>query len=172
MNVAAMETCLDTSQTVAQFRDMVYGIALTHTKNRADAEDVFQEVFLVYHRKQPPFVSDERRKAWLITTTLNCSKQLTLGSWRKKVVPIHEQDLESHSDECFHFRTDEQDMVFSALQQLSDQYRIVLHLFYFEDMSVAQISSMLGLEVGTVKVRLLRGRAKMREKLEGEYFDE
>jgi RNA polymerase sigma-70 factor (ECF subfamily) len=178
MNAVATEVCLDTAQAIARYRDMVYGIALTHTKNRSDAEDVFQEVFLVYHRKQPPFDDGERRKAWLITTTLYCAKQLTMSSWRRKVVPLHEVALDGQPDDSFHFRTDEQDAVFAALQELPSKYRTVLHLFYFEDMPIAQIASTLDIEAGTVKVQLSRGRAQMRSKLaglkelKGEYFDE
>jgi RNA polymerase sigma-70 factor (ECF subfamily) len=155
---------------------MVYGIALTHTGNRSDAEDVFQEVFLVYHRKQPSLEGDERCKAWLITTTLNCARQLTASSWRRKVVPLYESTVDGRDEERdgdrFAFRTEEQDAVFAALQQLPRKYRSVLHLFYFEDMSVAQIALALGIEAGTVKVQLSRGRAQMRERLKGEYFDE
>jgi RNA polymerase sigma-70 factor (ECF subfamily) len=177
MEAAAIKTCLSTADAIARYRDMVYGIALTHTSNRSDAEDVFQEVFLVYHRKRPLFESGERCKAWLITTTLNCAKQLTTSSWRRKVVPLYGQGadgqgVDGQTDERFRFRTDEQDAVFAALQELPSKYRTVLHLFYFEDMSVAQIGAALDIEVGTVKVQLSRGRAQMRERLKGEYCHE
>jgi RNA polymerase sigma-70 factor (ECF subfamily) len=172
MNAATTMARPDTSQVIARHRDMVFAIALTHTRNRSDAEDVFQEVFLAYHRKQPAFDDDERRKAWLIVTTLNCSRRITTGSWRNKVVPISGGVLDEQTDDGFHFRTDEQDAVFYALQELAPHYRTVLHLFYFEDMSVAQISAVLGIEVGTVKVQLSRGRAQMRDRLKGEYFHE
>ena len=172
MNVVAEEAGLDTSNAIALYKDMVYAIALTHTKNRADADDVFQEVFLTYHRKQPSFNDAEHRKAWLIVTTVYCARQLTTSSWRKKVIPLHEQAESQQDDHRFHFRTEEQDLVFTALQELPTKYRTVLHLFYFEDLSIAQISLMLGIEVGTVKVQLFRARALMRDKLKGEYFDE
>jgi RNA polymerase sigma-70 factor (ECF subfamily) len=172
MNAEVKPVCLDTTQVVSRYRDMVYSIALTHTHSRTDAEDVFQEVFLVYHRKQPLFSDDERRKAWLIVTTLNCAKQLVANSWNRKVVPLHEEASEGSADDDFHFRTAEQDAVFTALQELPHKYRTVLHLFYFEDMSIAQISSVLGVEAGTVKVQLSRGRAQMRDKLKGGYFDD
>jgi RNA polymerase sigma-70 factor (ECF subfamily) len=172
MNAVAKELCPDTTQVIDRYRDMVYAIALTHSGNRADADDVFQEVFLAYHRKQPSFDDEERRKAWLITTTLNCARQLVSSSWRRKVVPIHGQTLDEVADDSFHFRTDEQNDVFAALQELAGKYRTVLHLFYFEDMSIAQISAALDIEIGAVKVRLSRGRAQMRDRLKGEYFNE
>ncbi|MDR1183743.1 MAG: sigma-70 family RNA polymerase sigma factor [Coriobacteriales bacterium] len=172
MNAAATQVRLDTSQAIALYRDMVYAIALTHTRSRFDAEDVFQEVFLAYHRKQPLFDDNERCKAWLIVTTLNCSKQVTAGAWRSKVVPINGERIDERVDASFHFRTDEQDAVFSALQELPSRYRTVLHLFYFEDMSISQIASVLDIEAGTVKVQLSRGRAQMRDRLKGAYFNE
>jgi len=172
MNTVAKEVHLETTGIINLYKDMVYGIALTHTRNKSDAEDVFQEVFLTYHRKQPSFDSSERQKAWLIVTTINCARQVTNSSWQKKVVLIREQIEDEESADQQRFRTDEQDMIFAALQELPARYRTVLYLHYFEDLSLAQISKTLGIEVGTVKVQLFRGRALMRERLKGEYFDE
>ncbi|HBT94611.1 MAG TPA: RNA polymerase subunit sigma-24 [Coriobacteriia bacterium] len=176
LNEPALE-CLATTEVIGQYKDMVYSIALTHTRNRHDAEDVFQEVFLTYHRKSPVFADPERRKAWLITTTLNCAKQNTMSSWRRKVVPIREDivdetpgdDLVGHD---FRFRTDEQDQLFRALRELPEKYRTVLHLFYFEDLSIADMATILNIETGTIRVQLSRARASMREKLKGDHFDE
>lgn len=173
MNTVARSITRDTSEALSRYKSMVYGIALTHTKNRNDAEDVFQEVFLAYHRKQPQFDDEERRKAWLIVTTLNCAKQVYSSSWSQKVVLLHDADSPEPEDAHFPFRTDEQDEVFQALQDLPDHYRIVLHLFYFEDLSIAQISATLNIEPGTVKTQLSRGRAQMRDLLkEGAYFND
>jgi RNA polymerase sigma-70 factor (ECF subfamily) len=162
----------DTRTVVELYRDMVYRIALTHTRCRSDADDVFQEVFLVYHRKQPDCANEEHRKAWLINTTINCSRQLTGSSWSKKVVPLHDADLQPAEDDRFHFRSDAEDAVLAALQELPLPYRTVLHLFYFEDQPIAQIATTLGIAPGTVKVQLSRGRAQIRTALKGEYFDD
>ena len=172
MNAVAKEVHLETTGIINLYKDMVYGIALTHTRNKTDAEDVFQEVFLTYHRKQPCFDSSERQKAWLIVTTINCARQITSSSWQKKVVLIRDQIEDGESADQMRFRTDEQDLVFAALQELPARYKTVLYLHYFEDLSLIQISKLLGIEVGTVKVQLYRGRALMRERLKGEYFHE
>ena len=66
----------------------------------------------------------------------------------------------------------EQNLVFAALRTLSDSYRTVLHLFYFEDLTTARIAEVLDLSVATVKMRLSRGRAMMRDRLTGGLFDE
>lgn len=167
---------METSEVIARYKGMVYGISLTHTRTRLDAEDVFQEVFLAYHRKQPQFTDEERQKAWLITTTLNCAKQVYSSSWNKKVVLLPSADSpHTKESEGFSFRTDEQDEIFQALQDLPVQYRTVLHLFYFEDLPITQIAKILDREPGTIKTQLSRGRAQMRDKLkgmEGAYFNE
>ena len=57
---------------LAQYGDTVYRLAFAYTRNRADADDVFQEVFLRYFRRAPAFETEEHRKAWLIRVTINC----------------------------------------------------------------------------------------------------
>ena len=162
---------LDTHGVVLRYQRMVYGIALSHTGCRGDADDAFQEVFLAYHRRHLEFRSEEHRKAWLITTTLNCARQISGSSWRTRVVP-----LAPGADEAapvqFEFATVEQNLVFKALRTLPIQYRSVLHLFYFEDLAISRIAEALDVSVPTVKMRLSRGRRMMRDQLTGGVFDE
>ncbi|MCL2803419.1 MAG: sigma-70 family RNA polymerase sigma factor [Micrococcales bacterium] len=161
---------LGTGEVVQRYQDMVYGIALTHTSCQGDADDVFQEVFLAYHRKQPECRSEEHRKAWLIRTALICARRMAADSWRTRVVPLSTEDLDA-MPAVFQFATEQQDAIFRALCSLPLSYRTVLYLFYFADHPAAQIAQELELELGAVKMRLSRGRKLMREGL-GELFDE
>lgn len=161
----------DTGAVVSRYSSMVYGIALTHTSCRGDADDVFQDVFLTYHRRQPSCRDEEHRKAWLITTTLNCARKVAGSSWRTRVVPLTSREAEQLPEQ-FRFATDEQNVLFKALHALPEIYRTVLHLFYFEDLPIARIAEVIGAEPGAVKMRLSRGRALMREHLQGGLFDE
>jgi RNA polymerase sigma-70 factor (ECF subfamily) len=163
---------LSTQQVIARYQGLVYRIALTHTRCMGDADDVFQEVFLAYHRRQPEFGVEGQRKAWLITATLNCAKHQAGTSWRTRVIPLRPEDAERVAPAVFSFRTETQDAVFTALSRLPEQYRSVLHLFYFEDMSVAQIAGLLGLTEGSVKMRLTRGRNLMRSTMLGGLFND
>lgn len=70
-----------------QYGNLVYHLALSQMKNRTDAEDVFQEVFLRLVRKDRTFESNEHIKAWLIRVTVNCSHSLWHSAWKQKVVP-------------------------------------------------------------------------------------
>nr|WP_231979859.1 sigma-70 family RNA polymerase sigma factor [Tessaracoccus coleopterorum] len=161
----------DTHSVVERYESMVYGIAVTHTRCRGDADDVYQEVFLTYHRRQPEVNDEQHRRAWLITTALTCARRVRLSSWRTRVVPLDPGDTAAAPEE-FTLASDEQNVLFRALRSLSETYRTVLYLFYFEDLSIAQIADLLDLGPGTVRVRLSRGRAQMREKLLGGLFDE
>jgi RNA polymerase sigma-70 factor (ECF subfamily) len=161
----------DTRQAVEQYESLVYGIAVTHTRCRSDADDVYQNVFLTYHRKKPLCNNADHLKAWLINTAVNCSKQVAASSWRTRVVPLSPEHAAAIPDK-FQFRTELQQAVFWALGQLPETYRTPLYLFYFEDLPIAQIAQALGIEVGAAKMRLSRGRTMMREQLQGDVFDD
>ena len=77
---------------IDRYQNTVYGLALARTGNRADADDVFQEVFLAYCQCGKTFQDEEHRKAWLLRTTVNQSRRVTASSWRKKTVPLSERE--------------------------------------------------------------------------------
>lgn len=142
---------------VERWGDMVWRLALARTANVSDAEDVFQEVFLRYFRHEGRFDSDEHRKAWLIRCTVNRAKNLHASPWRRRTVPLETAAQVGVEDE---YRE-----VYSAVLALPAKYRAVIHLFYFEGLAVADIAAALGAPEGTVKSRLSRGRALLREAL-------
>ena len=143
---------------VQRWGDMVYRLALARTASVPDAEDVFQEVFLRYFRHEEKFQSDEHRKAWLIRCTVNRAKSLTASPWRKRTVPLETAEEVGVEDD---YRE-----VYSAVLSLPGKYRAVIHLHYFEGLSVMEIAQMLHIAEGTVKSQLSRGRALLRELLE------
>lgn len=154
-------------QIIDRYQDTVYGLALARTGNRADADDVFQEVFLAYCQCGKVFRDEEHRKAWLLRTTINQSRRVTSSSWRQKTVPLSERE-----DAPVQFREPEENRVWEALQSLSEDYRLPIYLFYFQELSTQEIAKALAIRPGAVRMRLTRGREQLREKLKGEYFDE
>ena len=146
------------TQVVSRWGDMVYRLALARTANVPDAEDVFQEVFLRYFRHEEKFHNDEYRKAWLIRCTVNRAKSLTASPWRKRIVPLETAEEVGVEDDYHE--------VYSAVLSLPGKYRAVIHLHYFEGLSVAEIAQMLRVPEGTVKSQLSRGRALLRDMLE------
>ncbi len=152
---------------IQRYKGTIYGVALSYTSNKADADDIFQEVFLIYYKVNPQFNDEEHRKAWLIRTTINCSLRVVQSTYRKRVIPMDQNEMNEGS---FQFRTKEENAVYLALQQLPEKYRTVLQLFYFADMSVEAIGGALNLKPGTVKVQLMRGREMMKNKLKEEDY--
>lgn len=147
-------------QVVEKYFDMVYRLALSQTKNKEHADDVVQEVFLRYIKTDKVFENEEHIKAWLLRVTINCSHNVFSNSWVQKTVPISEDIV---------FDTKEKGDVYYAVLELPQKYRAVIHLFYYEDMSVDEISKYLGINSSTIKSQLSRGRKLLRKKLEGGY---
>ncbi len=156
-----MDTIID------RYQNTVYGLALARTGSRADADDVFQEVFLAYFQSGKTFRDEEHRKAWLLRTTINQSRRVTSSSWRQKTVPLSERE-----DVPVQFQDPEENEVWTALQSLAEDYRLPLYLFYFQELSTQEIAKALAIRPGAVRMRLTRGREQLREKLKGAYFDE
>ncbi len=146
------------TQIVNRWGDMVYRLALARTASVPDAEDVFQEVFLRYFRHEDKFHNDEYRKAWLIRCTLNRCKSLLSSPWRKRIVPLETAEEVGVEDD---YRE-----VYSAVLSLPAKYRAVIHLHYFEGLSVFEMAQTLQLPEGTVKSQLSRGRDLLRDMLE------
>lgn len=144
---------------IEKYSNMVYKLALCHMKNKTDAEDIFQEVFLRLIKKMPTFDSAEHEKAWLIRVTINCCKKLHTSAWNRRTITLTE-DIAVSSVEGY-------DILFSVLQ-LPIKFRRVIHLFYYENMSIDQISRVLSLKEGTVKSQLSRARKMLKSKLEGD----
>ena len=167
MEPKPLRTGGELEEIVLRYRSMVYGLALARTGSPADADDVFQEVFLAYYRSGKTFRSEEHGKAWLLRTTLNMSLRITTSTYRRKAVPLEEGEGVSQP-----FREPGENQVWQALQTLEEAYRLPLYLFYFEELSTWEIAQALSLRPGAVRMRLSRGRDQLRELLKGDYFDE
>lgn len=146
-----------------QYATMVYRLAYLRTRSRADADDVLQEVFLRYLKSAPIFESETHRKAWLIRVTLNRTGSLLTAPWRKRTVPLT-APVSSMECTCSAEDTD----VYAAVAALPQAYRTVIHLFYCEDMTTAQIAALLGVKEAAVRTRLSRARGMLRDRLKEE----
>lgn len=153
-------TDVSSDEIIRKYFNMVYRLALSQTGNISFAEDVTQDVFLKFIQKKDIFKTDEHIKAWLIRVTINCSRSIFRTSWFSKTVPL-EQEIT--------FEIPEKSEVYFAVQTLPSKYRTVIHLFYYEDMSVHEIADCLSMKEGTIKSHLHRGREMLRDKLKGGY---
>lgn len=131
---------------------MVYRMAYAIVRSRHDADDVFQEVFLRFHRSAPGFESEEHRKAWLLRVTVNCARTLAASPWRRRTVPL--EDVYTYQDPA-------ESAVDEAMARLTPKYRTVVHLYYYEGYRTEEIAAILGRKPSTVRARLTRARQKM-----------
>jgi RNA polymerase sigma-70 factor (ECF subfamily) len=142
------------------YANMVYRLAFARTGTKCDADEVFQEVFIRYIKKQPVFQNEEHRKAWLIRVTINCSNKLWNSVWKRKIEPLEEN---------IPFETKDDIDLNNELQQLPKKYREVVHLFYYEDMSLDEISQALNRKNSTVRTQLTRARTLLKNMLKEDY---
>lgn len=148
-------------KTILRNSDMVYRLAYAQMKNSADADDVYQNVFYRYIKKEPEFENEDHEKAWFIKVTVNCCKTSLKSFWRTKVCEL---------DETFEDKKVEKEDLSFALKKLPKKYSAVIHLYYYEDMSIKEIAHALKLKEGNVGVILSRSRKKLKEILEKEDF--
>ena len=154
---------METQELAGKYRDRLFAAAFQVCRNPADAEDAAQEALLRYHVSTKEFESEAHIRAWLLRVAINCAKNVGSSFWRRKTVP-----LEDYMD-TLEFPSEESRGLFAAVMALPEKYRLVIHLHYYEDDSVAQIARILNLTESNVKVRLSRGRGMLREKLQEEW---
>ena len=140
------------------YADMIYRLALVRTRNRADAEDVLQDVFFRCLRRQPVFRDEEHQKAWLITAAIHSSKSLLSRADRRHGAGAEALEFLSTED-------DTDNSVYNAVMQLPEKYRTAVHLFYYEGYSVEEIGKMTETNPSTVKSHLHRAREALRKVL-------
>lgn len=151
----------DREAVVDLYAKTVWRIALTRTRREDAAEEVFQNVFLRLFGKERRFDSEEHRKAWIIRTTLNCCKNYYAAAMKSDTVSLEELgDTLAVSDE--------RKGALEVLLRLPAKYRVPLQLYYMEGMSAEECAMVLKLRPGTLRVRLSRGKAMLKELLKGE----
>lgn len=165
---------------ILRYKDMVYRIATLRTKNRADADDVFQEVFIRLVKHGASLEGEEHIKAWLIRVTINCCNSLHAESFRKKTIPYDDYIARETDHNSWNAQESESALLvedeyhdtggsplLDAVKGLSPAYRDVVYLFYYEELPIKRISEILKTSEGAVKTRLSRARNILKDRLTG-----
>jgi len=135
---------------------MINRIAYQYVKNKADAEDITQDVLLSLI-KQTCFVNREHLKAWLIRVTINKSKDFLKSSKYRNTVAL---------DKVMYSLTSEQAQTLDELDNLPENDRNILYLFYYEGYSVKEIAGILDKKEPAIFKHLSRAREKLKAYLE------
>jgi RNA polymerase sigma-70 factor (ECF subfamily) len=162
-------------QALAQLYDnycvILFGLLVRILNSREEAEDVLQEVFLQVWRRAGDF--DETRGkpfTWLVTLARSrgIDRLRSLGARDRVAQASLREASEEVSDAASDtFRSEQRELVTSALAQLPDEQKGPLVLAYFDGLTQSEIASKLGAPLGTVKTRMRAGMMKLREQLTG-----
>ena len=153
------------SNAMTAYGDTVYRLALCRLQNAADAEDVYQDVFLRLLEQGANRWDGEHLKAWLIRTALNrCADLGRLRRRRGETLSLEEvPDMARPVDEAAA-------ELWDAVARLPEKLRTAVHLFYGEGYESGEIGALLGIPAATVRSRLRRARAELKDLLGG--FDD
>lgn len=144
----------DLSGAMHRHAKLVYALAYSRTQNHADAEDIFQEVFLRMAQHGAPFRSEEHEKAWLIRVTANLSTNLIASAWRRHVT------LRAYLPEQRSVPTEE-NALDSAMKRLPERDRALLYLRYSEGYTPAEIARYLEESEQAIRRRISRARKRL-----------
>lgn len=150
MEIQLLRTDDCISQIISRHADMVFRLCIVYLKNRADAEDAFQDVFLKMFEKRPSFNDEEHLKAWLIRCTINHCKNVLGSFWHRNRACL--------DDALTAVSSKEDKEIIEYVMQLPATYRSVIYLHYFEGYPSKEIASILKTKDATVRTQLKRGR--------------
>ena len=145
-------------EAVYQHENRLFRAAVAIVGNKTEAEDIVQSAFVKLWEKQPTFESLAHQTAWLITVTVNLCKSRLRSHWWKKTVPLLL---------TYPAQNDDQHEVMEAIFALTPKYRTVIHLFYYEGYSTAEIAEITKQKETTVRQQLTRARRMLKDFLEG-----
>lgn len=151
---------------IERYQNNLYAVAFNVCKNAQDAEDVVQDTFIQYHTNNKNYESEQHIRAWLIRVAINKAKNMNHTFWRQNKL-----SLEDYM-ETLTFETPESENLFETVMKLPEKYRIVIHLFYYEDYTIHEIADILKISQSNVKVRLSRARLLLKETLQEEWEDD
>lgn len=152
----------EVNRAIERYADTVRRLCVVHLKNEADAEDIFQNVFLKYTLSTGDFENEEHERAWMIRVTINACKDLLKSFFRSRTVSIDEV-MEQAADLHQEHRE-----VLEAVLSLPEKYRDVVYLHYYEGYTAPEIGNILQKKPNTIYTLLTRSKALLRQKLGGE----
>lgn len=146
---------------VNRYQARLFRFSYRMLRDQAEAEDAVQETFVRVYRALPAYRPDGFFSSWIYRIALNeCRRRLRM---RRPTVPLEfsTQAATGPGPEQTVLAGERNRQLREAVESLPEHYRLVMMLFYFEEMSVEQIARMLDVTVSAVKVRLHRGRGRL-----------
>ena len=146
------------SRIAHRYMDTIFRVAFSYLKNRADADDITQNVLLKLYRHEGDFQSEAHMKNWLIRVTINECKSVLRSLWRQT------ENIEDYVNSLA-IPAQEHSELLEAVLKLPKKYCTAIYLYYFEGYSTTEMAELLSLPETTVYTHLARGRAKLKTML-------
>jgi RNA polymerase sigma-70 factor (ECF subfamily) len=155
---------VDIARLVAEHHAAVYRYAYRLAGAECDAEDLTQQTFLAAQLKLDQLRDPEHGRGWLYAILRNSYLKM-----RRKRSPVAaaclELDIDAIPEDVPEASTVDPERLQTALNELPDEFKVVLLLFYFEGCSYREIAEKLSLPAGTVMSRLSRAKGHLRSRL-------
>ncbi len=151
---------------VDRYKDLVFTLAIRMLKNREEAEEVSQDTFIKVYKSLPKFKGDSKLSTWVYKVAYNtCLDRIKKNNRRQSEITIDsftENQIKTLDNALSALEEKEQQQTIQdCLQQLSSKDSFLLTLFYFEELSLEEISQIVNMEPNTVKVNIHRARKRL-----------
>src|SRR5690606_24256697 len=151
---------------VDRYKDLVFTLAIRMLKNREEAEEVSQDTFIKVYKALPKFKGDSKLSTWVYKVAYNtCLDSIKKNNRRQSEVTIDsftENQIKTLDNALSALEEKEQQQTIQdCLQQLTSKDSFLLTLFYFEELSLEEISQIVNMEPNTVKVNIHRARKRL-----------
>ena len=151
---------------VEKYKHMVFTLILRIVKNREEAEEVAQDVFVKAYKNLSNFKGDSKFSTWIYKIAYNASLDAIKRNKRQvktdDIDSFYDGNLENVQDALNDLHEKERKKVINeAIYKLNEEDRIILTLFYFEELSIKEISKIVNLSNDNIKIKLFRSRKKL-----------
>lgn len=155
-----------------KYKDMIFSIALKFFKNREEAEDMTQEIFIKVYRVMAKYKGESKFSTWLYRIAYNTCLDKIKKNKRYSFIQKNENyanEAGAGQAEIFEEidQRDKKQIIQAALSTLLSQDQTLIMLYYYEELSLKEIAEIIGIKENNVKVRLHRSRNKLAALLKG-----
>ena len=167
---------------VERHKDRAFTLAVRLLKQRTDAEEALQDAFLRAFQGLEDFRGDAKFSTWFYRILYNvCLTRLGRAKPEAQQYSFQEEEGEEFSlqiasgdslpDEVLE-QNEFMTLISREIERMPEQYRVILTLYYIEELSYEEMSDVLQLPLGTIKTHLFRGRALLRSTVIEKYYPE
>ncbi|SFW13456.1 RNA polymerase sigma-70 factor, ECF subfamily [Sinomicrobium oceani] len=147
---------------VEKYKDMVFTLSIKMLKDREEAEEITQDVFMISYRSLREFRGDSRFSTWLYRIAYNKCLDVLKRKGRYVIVDYPDR-LTGVPHEALNalqqiVEKDRNEAVRQAVKLLPEDDRVLVWMYYFDEMSIKEIAKVVNLSEANIKIKLFRSR--------------